>query len=119
VDVLTIYPRPSRKGTITRTMSNHRPRLRLRLIYFILRRLRVHAFGVDFSAEAIKSAGQQCGSRGVGFDVGDVLSLLYKNSFDCAFVRSFSFYNRPDFESTHVNLCSYEFHQAESSRRLQ
>jgi SAM-dependent methyltransferase len=56
--------------------------------------------GVDLSTEAIKSAKQQYSSTGAKFEVGDVLSLPYKNSFDCAFVRSFTFYNVPDFAST-------------------
>jgi SAM-dependent methyltransferase len=60
-----------------------------------------HALGVDFSTEAVKSAQQQYSSRGARFEVGDVLSLPYKNSFDCAFVRSCSLYNCADFESNH------------------
>jgi SAM-dependent methyltransferase len=57
--------------------------------------------GVDLSSEAIKSAKQQYSSTGAKFEVGDVLSLPYKNSFDCAFVRSCTLYNCADFESNH------------------
>jgi SAM-dependent methyltransferase len=59
------------------------------------------ALGVDLSTEGIKSAQQQYSSTGAKFEVGDVLSLPYKNSFDCAFVRSCTLYNCPDFESNH------------------
>src|SRR6478672_12216036 len=47
--------------------------------------------GVDLSSEAIKSATQQYASTGAKFEVGDVLSLPYKNSLDAIFVRSFCF----------------------------
>jgi SAM-dependent methyltransferase len=59
------------------------------------------ALGVDLSAEGIKSAQQQYSSTGAKFEVGDALSLPYKNSFDCAFVRSCTLYNRADFGSNH------------------
>jgi len=55
--------------------------------------------GVDLSSEGIKSAAQQYGSTGAKFEVGDVVSLPYQDTFDCVFVRSFNFYNSPDFES--------------------
>jgi SAM-dependent methyltransferase len=57
--------------------------------------------GVDLSREAIKSAAGHYSSTGAQFEVGDVLALPYKNSFDCVFIRSFNFYNSSDFESIH------------------
>ena len=67
------------------------------------------ALGVDLSAEGIKSAQQQYSSTGAKFEVGDALSLPYKNSFDCAFVRSCTLYNRADFGSNHqiTDICSH------------
>jgi SAM-dependent methyltransferase len=59
------------------------------------------ALGVDLSTEGIKSAQQHYSSTGAKFEVGDVLSLPYKNSFDCAFVRSCTLYNSADFGSNH------------------
>jgi SAM-dependent methyltransferase len=56
------------------------------------------ALGVDISSEAIRSASEEYGSSGAKFEVGDVMSLPYKNAFDCVFVRSCSLYNSADFE---------------------
>jgi SAM-dependent methyltransferase len=61
--------------------------------------LGMEALGVDISVEGIRRASQDYGSSGAKFEVGDVMSLPYKNTFDCVFVRSCSLYNSGDFEA--------------------
>jgi SAM-dependent methyltransferase len=61
--------------------------------------LGMQALGVDISAEAVRSAIYERRSSGARFEVGDAMSLPYKNAFDCVFLRSCSLYNSEDFET--------------------
>jgi SAM-dependent methyltransferase len=61
--------------------------------------LGMKALGVDISAEAVRSAIYEQSSSGARFEVGDAMSLPYKNTFDCVFLRSCSLYNSGDFEA--------------------
>ncbi len=60
--------------------------------------LGLKALGVDVSAEAVRSAEANFDSTGAKFETGDVLSLPYKATYDCVFVRGLSLYNSKDFE---------------------
>jgi len=60
--------------------------------------LGLKALGVDVSAEAVRSAEADFDSTGAKFETGDVLSLPYKATYDCVFVRGLSLYNSKDFE---------------------
>jgi len=60
------------------------------------------AMGVDLSATGITSARAHYGSTGAVFEVGDVLALPHRETFDCVFTRSLGPYSAADFESNRV-----------------
>jgi SAM-dependent methyltransferase len=59
------------------------------------------AVGVDVSAAGLSGAREVCSSSGATFELGDVLELGRKGSFDCVFTRSCSLYNSLEFETRH------------------
>ena len=57
------------------------------------------AVGIDLSQAAISSASNEYRSTRTSFEVGDVLTLPYKSTFDCVYVRSCSLYNCVDLQA--------------------
>jgi SAM-dependent methyltransferase len=66
---------------------------------WLFAKLGFESVGVDLSSEGIHSARQAYGSSGARFEVGDLRSLPYANTFDCVFARGLSIYNSENFET--------------------
>ena len=70
----------------------------------------VNVLGVDISAAGIMAARRAYHSSRLTFEVGNVLELSSKSSFDYVFTRSCSLYNCREFETNHAitdRLLSY------------
>lgn len=61
--------------------------------------LGLKATGVDISAAGIESAKATYEKTGATFEIGNVLSLPYENTFDCVFARGCSLYNSREIEN--------------------
>lgn len=57
----------------------------------------LNVLGVDLSAIGIQSARLQFSDTGAKYEVGDVLNLSQRNTFDLVFTRSLSLYNVAEF----------------------
>lgn len=57
--------------------------------------------GVDFSVEGINAAKTRPRKGRIAYDTGDILSLPYKDAFDCVYCRSCSLYNNANLERSY------------------